>query len=215
MTETILSELKSRVATHLKDEGSGHGFDHVMRVYNNALLISKTENSDSDIVSAAALLHDVGDHKLNPEGRELHRETIEKIAGDLFDTDFLEKVIFIVERVSYKGAGVEDLEMPIEGKIVRDADRLDAIGAIGIARAFAYGGSHNRRLYNPEEEAQMHDNFENYKNSDSSTLNHFYEKLFLLKDRMETATAKKIAEKRHAFMEEFVQWFKNEWDGEL
>lgn len=215
MTENTLNELIKRVAAHLKDEESGHGFDHVMRVYKNALLISKSEDADIDIVSVAALLHDVGDHKLNPEGRELHREMIKKLAGDLFDTDFLNKVIFIVERVSYKGAGVEDLEMPIEGKIVRDADRLDAIGAIGIARAFAYGGSHNRRLYNPEEEVQLHDNFENYKNSSSSTLNHFYEKLFLLKDRMETTTAKKIAESRHAFMNEFVQRFKREWEGEL
>jgi uncharacterized protein len=216
MNDIRLKKLQAHVADFLKDEGSGHGFDHILRVLQNAMLISKSENADTNLVAAAALLHDIGDYKLNKERKEQYRKMIPEICEGLgYTNEFLEKVIFIVERVSYKGAAVEDMEMPIEGKIVRDADRLDAIGAIGIARAFAYGGSHHRKLFNPEEDPELHNDFEKYKNANSSTLNHFYEKLFLLKDRMETETAKKIAEDRHAFMEEFVRRFKEEWNGEL
>jgi uncharacterized protein len=119
----------------------------------------------------------------------------------------------IIAHLSFKGAGVENKISTLEGQIVQDADRLDAIGAVGIGRAFAYGGHAGRPLYDPESPPQMHQSFEQYKNSHSATLNHFYEKLFLLKERMNTLTAKRIAEDRHRYMEEFVSRFLREWDG--
>jgi uncharacterized protein len=122
-------------------------------------------------------------------------------------------VCAIIAHLSFKGAGVENKINTIEGMIVQDADRLDAIGAVGIGRAFAYGGHAGRPIYDPDEPPQMHQSFEQYKNSRSATINHFYEKLFLLKERMNTPTAKRIAEERHAYMEEFVTRFLREWDG--
>jgi uncharacterized protein len=124
----------------------------------------------------------------------------------------MEKVIEIIRNVSFKGAGVKDKMKAIEGKIVQDADRLDAIGAIGIARTFAFGGKFGSEIYNPEEKAKLHESFEEYKNSNGSTINHFYEKLLLLKDRINTQTAKNIAIERHNYMEEFLVQFNNEWN---
>jgi uncharacterized protein len=124
-----------------------------------------------------------------------------------------EHVCQIIAHLSFKGAGVENKINTLEGQIVQDADRLDAIGAVGIGRAFAYGGHVGRPIYDPDEPPQMHQSFEQYKNSRSATINHFYEKLFLLKERMNTPTAKRIAEERHTYMEEFVARFLREWDG--
>ena len=123
------------------------------------------------------------------------------------------QVLYIIENVSFKGAGVKDKMQTIEGEIVQDADRLDAIGAVGIGRTFAFGGSFGNEMYNPNVDIKFHDNFEQYKKSKGTTINHFYEKLLLLKDRMNTETANKLAAERHLYMEQFLKQFHSEWDG--
>lgn len=212
MKNNILEKVKQRVHKLLISESSGHGYDHIIRVYRTSIKITKTEKADLFITSLAALLHDVGDYKLMSDKKEHHREMILKTTQGLnIEENIIEKVIQIAERISFKGAKLADKDMSIEGKIVRDADRLDAIGAIGIARAFAYGGNHQRPLYNAEEKPQHHNSFNAYKSSQSSTINHFYEKLFHLKERMETDTAKIMAAERHEIMKDFVSNFLDEW----
>ncbi|WP_457630021.1 HD domain-containing protein [Oceanithermus sp.] len=188
----------------------GHDWWHVWRVWRLARKIALAEGADTYIVELAALGHDVEDHKL---GRP--RGTLEawlREAG--VAAHARAQVMAICENVSFKGAGVSD-EMPtLEGKVVQDADRLDALGAIGIARAFAYGGSQGRPLYDPAETPRLHSGFEEYRSSRSSSLLHFYEKLFLLAERMHTPTARRLARERHDYMKGFVDRFLAEWNGE-
>jgi len=165
------------------------------------------------LVELSALLHDVGDHKFHKEENAqeiLIKEILNKVNIDKIVQN---KVLKIVASVSYKGANIETSPTSIEGKVVQDADRLDAIGAIGIARAFAYGGNKNRLLYHPNEKPVNHADFEAYKNDEGHTINHFYEKLLLLKNRMQTETGKQMAEERHAYMEMFLKPFYKEWEG--
>jgi uncharacterized protein len=208
LTQTIQYFVKERFESF---EGS-HDWFHIERVWNTAKYIQSKESGNLEVIELAALLHDIADHKYNDgdfqKGEKVSYELlISKGASEELATE-VSKVIGIV---SFKGANVSDEAASLEGKIVRDADRLDAIGAIGIARAFAYGGSRNRPLYNPEIEPRLHSSKEDYYTSKSHTINHFYEKLLLLKDRMETPTAKILAEERQKVMLDFLEHFKKEW----
>jgi uncharacterized protein len=211
--EDIIAKTADYVRQEFQNDSSGHDWWHIYRVWKTALAICKYENADVYIVELAALLHDLDDWKLTPSADGSPLRAAAWLRQLEVDTAVSAQVCDIITHLSFKGAGVENKISTIEGKIVQDADRLDAIGAVGIGRAFAYGGHAGRPLYDPDEPPRMHASFEQYKNSQSATINHFYEKLLLLKDRMNTETAKKIAEDRHAFMEQFLERFLNEWDG--
>lgn len=171
--------------------------------------LALTEGANLWVVELAALCHDLEDWKLSPQKR------IEPWLSELgVDVRTINQVLWIAENLSFKGADVAQAPLSLEGQVVQDADRLDAIGAIGIARAFAYGGYKGRLLYDPSEQAQRHERFEDYQKSQSSSLMHFYEKLLLLKDRLNTPSAKAIAQERHRYMESFVLRFLQEWQGE-
>jgi uncharacterized protein len=211
-------EIVNKTAEYLKDklsgEGSGHDWWHIYRVWKSAVHIGKQEVADMFVVELAALLHDIADWKFhdgNEEiGPQLSREWLETLA---VEESIIAHVCQIIRDVSFKGSGVVTDMKSIEGKIVQDADRLDASGAIGIGRAFAYGGSKGREMYNPSIKPNDHKSFEQYKNSKGTSVNHFYEKLLLLKDLMNTESAKKIAEKRHKIMRNFLEEFFIEWNG--
>ena len=220
MTDTnpgmqITGKVMQRVRERFAVDGSGHGIDHIMRVYRMAVRIAEEESCDTFIVALAALLHDVGDHKLTASGNENHREEIAALLdGTGLSDEQIIQITDIVEKVSFKGNGVEDAPMPVEGRCVRDADRLDAMGSIGIARAFAYGALKGRPMFDADQKPATFDSFSDYKKKNSHTINHFHEKLLLLKDRMETAAGKRLAEGRHAMLEAFVSEFLLEWDAE-
>jgi uncharacterized protein len=211
-SEQIIYETAEYVKREFQNDSSGHDWWHIYRVWKNALAICQHEQADVYTVELAALLHDLDDWKLNPSADGTPARAAAWLRQLEVDTAVSAHVCEIISHLSFKGAGVENKIHTIEGQIVQDADRLDAIGAVGIARAFAYGGHAGRPLYDPDEPPQMHQSFEQYKNSRSATINHFYEKLFLLKERMNTPTAKRIAEERHAYMEEFISRFLSEWD---
>lgn len=192
------------------DEGSGHDWWHIHRVRKMALRIAETEGGNLFIIEMAALLHDIDDWKLNTENSSKVSAWLKKLKINHLQSLL---ILEIINQVSFKGAGVENKSSTIEAKIVQDADRLDAIGAIGIARAFAYGGHKNRLLHIPDSTPEFHTDFESYKKNQSSTVNHFYEKLLLLKNSLNTETAIEIAKNRHIFMEEFLQHFFDEWEG--
>ncbi|MEY3238527.1 MAG: hypothetical protein RI883_2628 [Bacteroidota bacterium] len=212
-----MSEIVEKIKLHVRDvfkyDTTGHDWFHIERVYKMAVHLQSKEGGDLEIIELAALLHDISDHKMNGGILNAGGNVAFNLLIDL-GCDELKalKVKEIVDGVSYKGANVADNMQNIEGKIVQDADRLDAIGAIGIARAFAFGGNKNRPIYLPDSKPEMHDSFESYANSKSHTVNHFYEKLLLLKDRLNTESAIKIGHERHAFMESFLQQFYNEWN---
>jgi uncharacterized protein len=200
-------------ATLAQAEG-GHDWFHIERVYKNALLIAASENCDLEIVQLGALLHDIADSKFHDGDETIGPRTArtflesEKVAPATMD-----HVIAIIENISFKGGKVERQFSSIELDIVQDADRLDAIGAIGIARTFNYGGFKNRALYNPEIAPNLSMTKDEYKNNEAPTINHFYEKLLLLKDKMNTTTGKQIAQDRHRYMEDFLEQFYAEWEG--
>lgn len=209
----MILETGNYIQTHFEEEGSGHDWWHIHRVRNLALKISETEKGDKFIIEMAALLHDIDDWKLNNTTSESKAEAwLKKIGAEKTD---IEKILEIITQVSFKGAGVETKATSVEAKIVQDADRLDAIGAIGIARTFAYGGNKGRLIYHPEIKPEMHSSFDDYKKTSAPTINHFYEKLLLLKDRLNTRTAIEIALSRHQFMEDFLTRFYNEWDAKI
>jgi len=209
----IIQKTTEYIKQEFGDDSSGHDWWHIYRVWKNAITICKHEKADLFIVQLAALLHDLDDWKFSENEDETPRRAKAWMESCGVDSKINDAVCEIIMHVSYKGAQVENKMKSIEGFIVQDADRLDAIGAIGIGRAFAYGGYKNRPLYDPEMPNQMHASFEQYKNSKSATINHFYEKLLLLKDMMNTNTAKKIAEQRHEIMLNFLDQFMNEWEG--
>ncbi len=217
MPELLKKEIIKKTEEFVKgrQEGdTGHDWWHIYRVRNTALQIAKKEHADIFIVELAALLHDIADHKFHGGdetiGAKVARDWLFSLHIDEVTADH---VCQIINGVSFKGANVETHMQTIEGEIVQDADRLDAIGAIGIARAFSYGGYKNRELYNPNQKPTMHTSFDEYKKDDGHTINHFYEKLFLLKDRMNTKTGKELALERHQFTVEYVQKFLKEWGG--
>lgn len=209
----VLFETEKYIKHHFGGEGSGHDWWHISRVRDLSLKISSQEGGNIYIIEMAALLHDLDDWKLVDHEHENKTEAwLKKL--EILETD-VQKIIEIINQVSFKGAGVETKATSLEAQIVQDADRLDAIGAIGIARTFAYGGNKGRLMYDPEIKPEMHDSFEAYKKTTAPTINHFYEKLLLLKDLINTQTAKKIAESRHRFMENFLLQFFNEWESKI
>ena len=195
-------------------DSSGHDYYHTVRVYRIATEIAKQEYADVNIVQLAALLHDVDDKKLSPETHATKKNAVDFMTANGVDADIINMACKIIEEVSFAGT---DAVVPstIEGKCVQDADRLDAIGAIGIARTFAYGGSRGRKIYDPDIKPRIGMSKEEYeKNMNSTSINHFYEKLLLLKDMMNTTAGKKMAEHRQAIMQEFLNEFLAEWKGE-
>jgi uncharacterized protein len=210
----IIKQTENYVRKELMGEGSGHDWWHIYRVWKMAQDIGKREKSDMFIVELAALLHDVADYKLHGGDENIGPKMAEKWLKSLkVEQSVIDQIKEIILGASFKGAKVKTQMKTIEGKIVQDADRLDAIGAVGIARTFAFGGYMQREIYNPNVKPQIHKTFQDYKNGKSHTINHFYEKLLLLKNLMNTKTAKQMAEKRHEYMEDFLKKFYKEWEG--
>ena len=212
---TLIDNTILFVKQQLENAEGGHDWFHIERVYKNALLIAEGVDCDLIVVKLGALLHDIADSKFHGGDETVGPKTARTfLESQNVKEDIILHVIAIIENISFKGGNFEKKFNSKELEIVQDADRLDAIGAIGIARTFNYGGFKNRPLYNPNIQPNMNMNKEEYKNSESPTLNHFYEKLLLLKDKMNTETGKKIAQKRHDFMVTFLSQFYAEWDGE-
>jgi uncharacterized protein len=212
---TLIDNTIFFVKQQLENAEGGHDWFHIERVYKNALLIAEGEDCDLNVVKLGALLHDIADSKFHGGDETVGPKTARTfLESQNVKEDIILHVIAIIENISFKGGNFEKKFNSKELEIVQDADRLDAIGAIGIARTFNYGGFKNRPLYNPNIQPNMSMNKEEYKNSESPTLNHFYEKLLLLKDKMNTETGKKIAQKRHDFMVTFLSQFYAEWDGQ-
>ena len=210
---TIIDNTILFVKQQLENAEGGHDWFHIERVYKNALLIAEGVDCDLIVVKLGALLHDIADSKFHGGDETVGPKTARTfLESQNVSEDIILHVIAIIENISFKGGNFEKKFNSKELEIVQDADRLDAIGAIGIARTFNYGGFKNRPLYNPNIQPNMNMNKEEYKNSESPTLNHFYEKLLLLKDKMNTETGKKIAQKRHDFMVTFLSQFYAEWD---
>lgn len=195
-----------------KNDFSGHDFHHTLRVFKLAARIAEIENANVDIVKLAALLHDVDDIKLSPNTHKNKDNARKFLNENNIDENTINLIIEIISEISYKGKDTTPSKT-LEGKCVQDADRLDAIGAIGIARAFAYGGNHNRVMYDPEIKPNLNMNEEEYRKSNSTTINHFYEKLFNLTSLMNTNTAKEIAKQREKYMEDYIKQFLDEWNG--
>ena len=214
VSRQIIKNTIAYVKEALTEAEGGHDWFHIQRVYNNALHISQTEIVDSLVVSLAALLHDIADSKFHNGD-----DTIgPKIARDFLITQTISEttvdhVVKIIENVSFGGGNKKQTFRSTELDVVQDADRLDAIGAIGIARAFNYGVFKNRSLYDPAIAPNLEMSPEEYKASTAPTINHFYEKLLLLKDLMNTETGRRIALERHQFMEQFLTQFQSEWSG--
>jgi uncharacterized protein len=212
-----ISPLVDRVAQHIQakfaGEGSGHDWHHINRVRRLAKQIAVAESANEDVAELAALVHDIADWKFhNGDDSVGPREAARLLSEEGAAPEVIEQVVDIVRTISFKGAGVVTAMKTLEGRCVQDADRLDAIGAIGIARCFAYGGHAGRLMYDPDEPPVMHATADAYKASKGNSLNHFYEKLFLLKDRMNTPTGRAMAEERHRFMEQYVECFLAEWN---
>ncbi len=207
----IIEKTKEHVQSILINHDASHDWWHIERVWKMACYLAEKEQADLFIVEMAALLHDVDDWKFNQNSEILKAKNW--LSHLQLSQSVINQVCYIVENVTFKGNLVQTSSpKSIEESVVQDADRLDAIGAIGIARAFSYGGYKKRALYNPMISPAQHKTFAEYKNQEGTTLNHFHEKLFLLKDKMNTNSAKKIAEERHAFMENFVSQFLQEWN---
>jgi len=210
----VIKKTKDYVRDTLGGESSGHDWWHVYRVWKIAQHIGEKEHADMFIVETAALLHDIADYKLHGGDEEIGPRTAREWLESLQVSESeIEHICNIIRNLSFNGANVKT-EMPTkEGMIVQDADRLDALGAIGVARTFAYGGHKGREMYDPNIKPVMHSSFEEYKKNNSPTINHFYEKLLLLKDLMNTDIAKQLATGRTKYMEEYLDKFYKEWEG--
>ena len=208
----IIEKTRDFVKEKLYGEGSGHDWFHIERVYKLSKYIGEKENADLFVVEMTALLHDIDDWKFS-QGTDTDTTVTEKFLTSMnISENDINKIISIIKTMSFKGGVVDSTQNSIEGKVVQDADRLDAIGAIGIARTFAYGGNKGRQIYDPSINPMKFTSLEQVKNEENHTINHFYEKLLKLKDLMNTKTAKEIAEKRHKFMENFLEEFYSEWN---
>ena len=210
----IIEATKTFVQQQLENAEGGHDWFHILRVYNNAKLISKNENVDPFIVALGALLHDIADSKFHDGNEAIGPEIARKFLFEHdVDSSVIEHVIRIIENISFKGGNETQKFRSPELDVIQDADRLDAIGAIGIARCFNYGGFKDRTIFDPDILPNMNMTNEEYKASNTPTINHFYEKLLLLKDKMNTKTGRRIATVRHGFMEQYLEQFYAEWDG--
>ena len=213
-TTNLIDKTLVFIKETLAQAEGGHDWFHIERVYKNALLIAASENCDLEIVQLGALLHDIADSKFHNGDETIGPKTARTfLEAQNVSLETIDHVIAIIENISFKGGRVERKFSSIELDIVQDADRLDAIGAIGIARTFNYGGFKNRTLYNPEIAPNLSMTKEEYKKNEAPTINHFYEKLLLLKDKMNTETGKQIAQERHRYMEAFLEQFYAEWEG--
>jgi uncharacterized protein len=214
MTSSIINKTCKFVEEKLAGEASGHDWWHIHRVWNLAKNIARQEGAQMQVVELAALLHDIADWKFHDGDDSKGPKMAEQfLVANQVERAVIDPVVEIVASISYKGAGVPTPMQTLAGKVVQDADRLDAIGALGIARTFAYGGYKNRLIYHPDEKPVLHQSFADYKKNQGHTINHFYEKLLLLKDRMNTVTGKKLAIARHQFMQNYLDQFYKEWDG--
>lgn len=217
MSNTALIERTSAfVKKQLTNAEGGHDWFHIERVYKNSLLIAKTESANLLVIQLGALLHDIADSKFH-DGDETVGPKVARtfLESENVAEDTIQHVINIIENISFKGGNQNTTFTSAELNIVQDADRLDALGAIGIARTFNYGGFKNRAIYNPEIAPKLNMTKEEYKKSTAPTINHFYEKLLLLKDKMNTKTGKQLANKRHEYMEQFLTQFYGECNGEI
>ncbi len=214
--QQIIDATKVYVKETLKNAEGGHDWFHTLRVYNNAVFISKKEPVDDFVVQLGALLHDIADSKFHNGDETIGpKKAREFMFQQNVSSEVIEHVVNIIANMSFsKSLGKSELFTSLELEVVQDADRLDAIGAIGIARCFNYGGFKNRPLFDPSIQPNMNMTKEEYKTSAAPTINHFYEKLLLLKDKMNTKTGQQIASKRHQFMETYLEQFYAEWDGE-
>lgn len=211
----VIQQTVAYVQENLKAAEAGHDWWHIQRVWNLARFINQTEPANPLLVELGALLHDIADAKFHNGDEELGPEqTRAFLSSQGVGEAIIEPVVKIVRHISFKGGNENQPYRSAELDIVQDADRLDAMGAIGVARAFHYGGYRNREIYNPEISPDLHMDAATYRTSQAPSINHFYEKLLLLKDRMNTATGRKLAEERHQFMENFLEQFFREWQGE-
>ncbi|NQX97857.1 MAG: HD domain-containing protein [Flavobacteriales bacterium] len=214
MNSTLTQKTILFVQKELQNAEGGHDWFHIERVWKNAKLIAQSEDVDIEIVEIAALLHDIADSKFNDGDEKIGpKKALDFLIDQDADYRIIDHVLAIIENVSFKGGQQARTFNSIELDVVQDADRLDALGAIGIARTFNYGGFKNRAIYNPEIKPDLNMTKEQYKSSTAPTINHFYEKLLLLKDRMNTQTGTEVAEQRHQFMEQYLEQFYAESDG--
>lgn len=212
----LIDKIKEEIRSKFEGESTGHDWFHIERVWRNAKLIAQNENCDLLVVELGALLHDIADHKFvqNFEEESVNR-TRALLSKNNVSSKIIDQVIHIVLNCSFKG-GLEDNKMQsIEGLIVQDADRLDAIGAIGIARTFAYGGKAGNEIYNPNIPPTDFKSAEEYRTKRTHTVNHFYEKLLKLSGTMNTTEGSRLAKERHQYMSSFLDQFYNEWEGKL
>jgi len=216
MNQQIIDQLIEELKVEFADESTGHDWFHIERVWKNAKLISKAEGGDLFVIELAALLHDIADHKFVENADEQAEFRIRTMLSELnVNEEIINAVVHIVHNCSFKGGVGENKMKVLEGLIVQDADRLDAIGAIGVARTFAFGGKFGNLMYHPEIKPATFASAKEYRDKRTHTVNHFYEKLLLLKDKMNTETARRLAADRHAFMEKFLAQFYAEWNGEV
>jgi len=214
--DIIIQNTIQFVKETLKNAEGGHDWFHIQRVLNNAKLIAENESVNIFIVSLGALLHDIAEPKFHNGdeniGPKIAKEFLEE---QKIDKEIIQHITHIINHISFKNSFTKTGEKftSKELEVLQDADRLDAIGAIGIARCFNYGGFKNRSLYNPEIAPNLKMTKEEYKNSSAPTINHFYEKLLLIRNQMNTVTGKRIAKERHAYMEGFLKQFYEEWNG--
>ncbi len=214
--KNLIEKTIAFVQETLKNAEGGHDWFHIERVYRNSLLIAKTEKVDLVVIQLGALLHDIADSKFHNGDESVGpRVAKEFLRSQEVDPKTINHVVQIIENISFKGGNEERSFSSLELDVVQDADRLDAIGAIGIARTFNYGGFKNRAIYDPSIPPNLKMTKEEYKKSTAPTVNHFYEKLLLLKDRMNTETGRSLAEARHRYMESFLEQFYGEWSGKL
>ena len=212
MAQQLISKTCDFVKHKLDGAEAGHDWFHVERVWKITKIIAQHEVCDTLVVELSALLHDIADPKFHAGDETLALKiSSEFLEREGVDAETIEKVLFIIKNISFKNRGELPADLPIELKIVQDADRLDAIGAIGIARTFNFGGFKNNLMYHPDIPPKLNMSKDEYKKNSGTTINHFYEKLLLLKDLMHTAKARELASERHVFMENFLQQFYREW----
>ena len=212
--ENILLEVATYVEQKLSGEGSGHDWWHIVRVRNMAKNLALAEGGDSFICQLAALVHDLVDDKLVADEGLALTEVRDLLTRLGVRSDQTDQVLAIIQAISYKGGSQNHLDLTLEGQIVQDADRLDAMGAIGVARTMAYSGYHGRVIHDPEVAVRQNMTLEEYRSHQGTAITHFYEKLLLLKDLMNTKTAQELAKRRHAFMEAYLEQFFADWDGQ-